>query len=75
MKNYIKMKKNEWKVKSMFYGFILELTENQKDLIDLIQNLYLTLKDTPVEELKSEMTRHIAELAHEQAVKERQAKK
>jgi len=73
MINYLRMKKNEWKVKSMFYGLIIELTENQKDIIALLQNLYLGLKDTPVEELRSELTKHIAEFAHEQAVKDREA--
>lgn len=73
MRNYFRMKKNEWKVKAMFYGLIVELAENQKDIIALVQNLYLGLKDTPVEELRSELTKHIAEFAHDQAVKEREA--
>lgn len=75
MITYFRMKKNEWKVKAQFYGLIVSVMNNQKDMIELIQNLYTSLKDVPTEQLRSELMGKIAELAHQQAVKEREATK
>ena len=75
MITYFRMKKNEWKVKAQFYGLIVSVLNNQKDMIELIQNLYTSLKDVPTEQLRSELMGKIAELAHQQAVKEREAEK
>lgn len=33
MINFIRMKRNEWKVKAMFYAAIATLFDNQKELI------------------------------------------
>lgn len=75
MITYFRMKKNEWKVKAQFYGLIVSVMNNQKDMIELVQNLYASLKDVPAEQLRSELMGKIAELVHQQAVKEREAEK
>ena len=75
MINFIRMKRNEWKVKAMFYGTIVAIMNGQKDIIGFVQKLYGALKDVPMEDLRKELISNIAELAHEQAVKEREAEK
>lgn len=73
MITYFKMKKNEWKVKAQFYGFISKIMDNQKNIISLIQNLFVSLKDVPADELQNEFVTRIAELAHEQAMQDKKA--
>lgn len=75
IKEYFKMKINEFKVKCAFYGLVAEFMDNQSGIIEMIQSLYESLKDTPKEDLQKEFVKHISELAHEQAVKEREAEK
>ena len=75
IKMYIEMKKKEILVKSRLYGMILTVANEQKDLINLIKNLYTELKDVPVENLQKEFVAKIAELAHDEAVKERETEK
>lgn len=75
MINYFRMKKNEWKLKGIFYGIIVELVENQKDIIAMIQKLYISLKDTSQEDFQKELVKQIASLAHDQVVREREAEK
>lgn len=72
MITYFKMKYNEWKTKAMFYGIIISVINEQKDIIDLIQKLYIALKDVPMEDLRKELISQIANLAHEQAMMERE---
>lgn len=71
MIRYFMMKRNEWKVKAMFYGTIASVMDEQKDIIGFVQRLYVALKDVPMEDLRKELISNIAELAHEQAVRER----
>lgn len=66
MFTYLKMKKNEWKVKAMFYGTIAALIDNQKDVLTLLQKLYTALKDIPAEELQKEFVNKLAEIIHEE---------
>ncbi len=66
MINYLKMKKNEWKVKAMLYGTIAALLDNQKDILKLLQKMYAALKDVPVEELRTEFVSKLAEIIHEE---------
>lgn len=47
MINYFKMKKNEWKIKAQFYGMISHLIDDQKDVIETLEKLFDSLKDTP----------------------------
>lgn len=65
MFEYFKMKRNEWKVKAMFYGVIIGFVENQKDFIDFIQKLYVAVKDVPTDELRKELVKAVAEIVHE----------
>lgn len=69
---FIKMKFNEWKVKAMFYGTIIQIMDNQdeiKDMLDLVKRLYEELKDVPTEDLQKEFISKLAELIHnEQSV-------
>ena len=64
---FIKMKKNEWKVKEMLYGTIIQIMDNQdeiKDIIDLVKRLYEELKDVPTEDLQKEFVSKLAEIIH-----------
>ena len=67
MITYIKYKRNEWKVKKMFYGVIVQLMDNQneiKDMINLVKKLYEELKDIPAEDLQKEFIGKLAEIIH-----------
>ena len=67
MFTYFKMKKNEWTVKKMFYGAIVQLMDNQdeiKDMINLVKKLYEELKDVPTEDLQKEFVSALAEIIH-----------
>ena len=66
MLTYLKMKKNEWKVKAMFYGTIAALIDNQKEVIELLQKMYTALKDVPAEELQKEFVNKLTEIIHEE---------
>ena len=72
MFTYFKMKKNEWTVKKMFYGAIVQLMDNQdeiKGMINLVKKLYEELKDVPAEDLQKEFIGKLAEIIHnEQSV-------
>ena len=72
LKKYITYKKNEWKVKAMFYGTIAQIMDNQdeiKDVLDLVKRLYEELKDVPTEDLQKEFVSKLAEIIHnEQSV-------
>ena len=67
MITYIKYKFNEWTVKKMFYGAIVQLMDNQdeiKDMINLVKKLYEELKDIPAEDLQKEFIGKLAEIIH-----------
>ena len=67
MMTYFRMKKNEWKVKAMLYGTIVQIMDNQdeiKDMIDLVKRLYGELKDVPTEDLQKEFVSKLAEIIH-----------
>ena len=67
MIEYITYKKNEWKVKEMLYGAIVQLMDNQdeiKDMLDLVKRLYEELKDVPTEDLQKEFVGKLAEIIH-----------
>lgn len=72
------MKRDEITVKAVFYGTIASVMENQgeiKEYLDLAKKVLDELKSVPTEDLRKEFISKIAELAHEQAVKEREAEK
>ena len=65
MIKFIRMKKNELKVKAMFYGTIAALIDNRNNTLELLQKMYAALKDVPAEELRSELINRLAEMIHE----------
>lgn len=70
MIRYLKMKRAEWKVKAMLYGTIAALMEHQKDVLELLQKMYVALKDVPAEELRGEFVSRLAELIHSESKKD-----
>ena len=67
LKKYIEYKKNEWTVKTMFYGTIAQLMDKQdeiKDMLDLAKRLYEELKNVPTEDLQKEFVSALAEIIH-----------
>ena len=73
LKKYIKYKKNEWKVKTMFYGAIAQIMDNQdeiKDMLDLVKRLYEELKNVPTEDLQKEFVSALAEIIHNEEMKD-----
>lgn len=66
IKNYIKMKRNELKIKAMLYGAIAALIENQKETLKLLQKMFIALKDVPAEDLQKEFISKLAEIIHEE---------
>ena len=67
MFTYFKYKKNEWKVKTMFYGTIAQIMDKRdeiKDMINLVKKLYEELKDVPAEDLQKEFIGKLAEIIH-----------
>ena len=55
----------------VFYKTIVSLLNEQKDIFTLLSSLYVSLKDTPVEDLKSEFITELAKIIHESAERER----
>ena len=73
LKKYITYKKNEWTVKAMLYGTIVQIMDNQdeiKDMLDLIKRLYEELKGVPTEDLQKEFVSALAEIIHNENNKE-----
>lgn len=66
MINYIRMKKNEWKIKAMLYGTIATLINNQKEVLDFLQKMYIALKDVSAEELQKEFVSKFVEIVHKE---------
>ena len=67
LKKYNTNKKNEYKVKKMFYATIIQIMDNQdeiKDMLDLVKRLYEELKDVPTEDLQKEFVSKLAEIIH-----------
>lgn len=64
MLNYFRMKKHEWKIKAVLYKTIAALMDNQAEIVELLKNLYVALKDVAVEDLQHEFVSKLAELIH-----------
>lgn len=75
MITFIKMKYKEWKLKLAFYSMIETVIKEQDDIISTIASIYESLKGTTGQELQDKLITAIAELAHDQAVKEREVEK
>ena len=72
MFTYFRMKRNEWKVKAMFYGTIAQIMDNQdeiKDMITLVKKLYGELKDVFTDDLQKEFVAKLAEILHNEKPK------
>lgn len=50
----------------MFYGTIAALMEQQKDILEVLQKMYVAFKDVPAEELRNELISKLAEMVHEE---------
>lgn len=64
IRSYIRTKKAEWKIKATVYGAIAVLIDSQKELLSMLQKLYVALKDIPAEELQEEFISKLAEVIH-----------
>lgn len=68
MLKYFRMKKNELKVKVAFYELMSTMINNRKEYVDFIKRLYDSLKDVPVNELRSEFIEKLGEIAYEKSM-------
>lgn len=66
MITYLKMKRNEWKVKAFLYGAVAAVLDNRKETFELLQKMYAALKDIPADELQKELVAKLAEMIHEE---------
>lgn len=66
IRNYFRMKKNEWKIKAMIYSTIATFIDNQKEILELLQKMYVALKDIPAEELQKGFVIKLAEIIHDE---------
>lgn len=66
MITYLKMKRNELKVKAALYKMAANIMDSQKDLFDLFRKMFIALKDVPEEELKTEFVKQLAEIIHDE---------
>ncbi len=60
MITYLKMKRNQWKVKAALYGAAAAFLENRAETLGFLRKMYLALKDVPADELQKAL---MAELA------------
>ena len=66
IREYIRMKKNEWKVKAQFYGVISSFLDSQKDIVNFVRKLYNALKDVEGAELRDMLVSKIVEAIREE---------
>lgn len=64
MINYIRMKRAEWKIKATLYNAIIALIDNQKEILELLQKVYIAFKDVSAEDLQKEFISKLAEIIH-----------
>ena len=72
IKTWLEMKKKEILVKSKLYGMILAFADEQENLFKLVKDLYMELKDVPMNELRKEFVGKLAEIIHNEAEKQRE---
>lgn len=72
IKNWFIMKKKEIMLKLTLYTAIETVVKEQKNIATLLSNLYIAIKDVPLDDLKSEFITELAKIAHAQAEAERQ---
>lgn len=66
LKTISEWRKSEWKIKAMIYSTIATLIDGQKEILELLQKMYIALKDVTVEELQKEFVVKLAEIIHDE---------
>lgn len=64
MITYIKMKIKEHRIKLALYSSIEKVMDEKSDIINTIQALYLSIQDTPINELQEKFITALAEVIH-----------
>lgn len=64
MFTYFRMKRKEHKIKLELYTAIESVLNEKKDIINTVKNLYLSVKDVPMEELRVIFIEKLAEIIH-----------
>lgn len=72
IKMWFLMKKREIEFKLMFYTYGVKFMDEKEDIVKSVWNLYDVMKETPVTELREKFIHELANLAHEQAQKEKE---
>lgn len=65
MITYIKMKRKEHKFKLALYSALINAFNENENFINTVKNLYISLKDVPVEQLQEIFISKLAEIIHE----------
>lgn len=63
--NYIKMKNKEIKLKLKLYSVIEQFITEKDNIFELINNIYKSLKDIPINDLQSEFISALATVIHD----------
>jgi hypothetical protein len=58
------MKRAEWKIKATLYNAIAAFIDNQKEILELLQKIYIAFKDVSAEDLQKEFISKLAEIIH-----------
>lgn len=66
------MKKKEIEFKLMFYTYGIKFMDEKQELVKSIWNIHEVIKTTPMNELRDQFIVELANLAHEQAQKEKE---
>lgn len=74
LKNYILMKKNEWKIKNAIYNSILGFMENKQDIVNTAKNLFDSVKNMSGDEIRDEFIGKLAAIVHEESKRQRDNK-
>lgn len=65
MITYFKMKHQEWEIKKRFYGAVLGFLDNREEILEILQKMYVALKDTSAEDFEKEFIDRLTEIIHE----------
>lgn len=71
IKTWFSMKKREIEFKLMFYTYGVKFMDEKENIVKSVWNIYKVMKETPVTELREKFIYELANLAHEQAQKEK----
>lgn len=75
IKNWFIMKKKEIMLKLALYTAIETVIKEQKNITALLSNLYVAIKDVPLDDLKSEFITELAKITHAQAERQKNGTK